>query len=81
MCSISGPRGPEQSAADTAAAVAEAVDELAAAISTGDDATGTELAARLAGAWEMITAADPVLAARMARYSPSAARNKKSADG
>jgi hypothetical protein len=54
-----------------AAAVAKAVDELAAAISAGSDATGPELAAQLAGAWAMITAADPELAARMARYSPS----------
>jgi hypothetical protein len=69
MCSNGA--SPEPSAADMAAAVAKAVDELAAAISAGDDATGPELAARLAGAWAMLTAADPELAARMARYSPS----------
>lgn len=69
MCSST--RSREPSAADMAAAVAEAVDELAAAISAGDDATGPELAAQLASAWAMITAADPELAARMDRYSPS----------
>jgi hypothetical protein len=69
MCSNGGSREP--SAADMAAAVAQAADELAAAIGAGDDATGPELAAQLAGAWAMITAADPELAARMAGYSPS----------
>jgi hypothetical protein len=69
MCSNAVPREP--SAADTAAEVARAVDSLAAAITAGDDATGPEFAAQLAGAWAMITAADPELAARMARYSPS----------
>ena len=69
MCSKTGLGAP--SAADTAAAVARAVDTLAAAITAGDDATAPEFAAQLAGAWAMITAADPELAARMARYSPS----------
>jgi hypothetical protein len=58
------------SADQTAAAVAKAVDDLAAAVGAGDDdASGPELAAQLADAWAMITAADPELAARMARYS------------
>ena len=69
MCSNT--RSREPSGADAAAAVANAVDTLAAAITAGDDATGPEFAAQLAGAWAMITAADPELAARMARYSPS----------
>ena len=69
MCSNAGPQEP--TAADTAAAVAEAVDTLAAAITAGDDGTGPEFAAQLAGAWAMIAAADPELAARTARYSPS----------
>jgi hypothetical protein len=69
MCSNDGPQEP--TAADTAAAVAEAVDTLAAAITAGDDGTGPEFAAQLAGAWAMIAAADPELAARTARYSPS----------
>ena len=54
-----------------AAAVVRAVDEVAAALSAGDDAAGPQVAAQLAGAWAMISAADPELAARMARYSPS----------
>jgi hypothetical protein len=69
MCSNARPCVP--SAADTAAAVAQAIDTLAAAITAGDDATAPEVAAQLAGAWAMITASDPELAARMARYSPS----------
>jgi hypothetical protein len=69
MCSNGGQRVP--SAADTAAAVARTADTLAAAITAGDDATGPEFAAQLAGAWAMIAAADPELAARTARYSPS----------
>jgi len=69
MCSNAISREP--SVADTAAAVAKAVDTLAAAITAGDDATGPEFAAQLAGAWAMIAAADPELAARTARYSLS----------
>jgi hypothetical protein len=69
MCSNAGPHEP--SAADTAAAVAKAVDTLAAAITAGDDTAGPEFAARLADAWAMIAAADPELAARTARYSHS----------
>jgi hypothetical protein len=69
MCSNAG--SGEPSAADTAAAVARAVDTLAAAMTAGDDATGPEFAAQLARAWAMITSADPELAARTARYSPS----------
>jgi len=57
--------------ADAAAAVAKAVDTLAAAITAGDDATGPEFAAQLASAWAMIAATDPELAARAARYSRS----------
>ena len=69
MCSNA--TSPEPSAADTAAAVAKAVDTLAAAITAGDDATGPEFAAQLADAWAMVAAADPELAARTARYSHS----------
>jgi len=69
MCSNSGQHEP--TAADTAAAVARTVDTLAAAITAGDDTIGPEFAAQLAGAWAMITAADPELAARAARYSLS----------
>jgi hypothetical protein len=69
MCSNARPQGA--TAADTAAAVAETVDTLAAAITAGEDATGPEFAAQLADAWAMIAAADPELAARTARYSRS----------
>jgi hypothetical protein len=69
MCSNGGSR--QVSAGDIAAEVARTVDELAAAVSAGDDAAGERIAAQLAGAWAMITAADPELAGRMARYSPS----------
>lgn len=51
-----------------AAVLAQAIDELAAVASAGDDA---QLAARLAGTWAMITAADPELAARTEKYSRS----------
>jgi hypothetical protein len=67
----SNARSREPSVADTAAAVAKAVETLAAAITAGDDATGPEFAAQLASAWAMIAAADPELAARTARYSRS----------
>jgi hypothetical protein len=69
MCSNGGSH--QLSAGDIAAEVARTVDELAAALSAGDDAGDQQIAAQLAGAWAMITAADPELAARMARYSPS----------
>ncbi len=51
-----------------ATVLAQAIDELAAAASAGDDA---QLAAQLAGIWAMITAADPELAARTEKYSRS----------
>jgi hypothetical protein len=69
MCSNA--REGAQSVAAIAAAVAKAVDDLAAAVTAGDDAADPEFAARLSEAWAMISAADPELAARMARYSPS----------
>jgi hypothetical protein len=67
MCSNAG--SPD-SAADLATRLTAAIDALAIA---GDDADDDEaaLAARLAGAWALITAADPELAARTARYSGS----------
>ncbi len=37
--------------------------------STGEDTAGQDMAERLARAWAMITAADPEMAARTARYS------------
>ena len=51
----------------TPARLVSAIDELAAAV--GDDESGcTQVTERLARAWAMITAADPELASRAARY-------------
>jgi hypothetical protein len=72
MCSNVRPSGravrPE---ADVAARLAAAIDELAAAAGTDQDSAESDLAQRLARAWSIITAADPELAARTARYSRS----------
>jgi hypothetical protein len=69
MCSNAGqPVLPE---ADLATRLAAAIEELAAAASAEQDAAGADVAERLARAWAMIAAADPELAARTARYSPS----------
>jgi hypothetical protein len=69
MCSKADAQEPRTG--NVAARLAKAIDELAAAASAGDAADGPELAARLADAWAEITAADPELAARTARYSRS----------
>ncbi len=66
MCSKPSPHEP--SASEVAAVLARVIDELAAVADAGDDG---ELAARLAGAWAMISAADPELAARTQKYSRS----------
>jgi hypothetical protein len=66
MCS--NVREPDP-AADLAARLAAAIDALASADTDDEDIAGSDLAARLASAWAMITATDPELAARMARYS------------
>ena len=68
MCSKTGPAGPrDQAPPDLAARLGSAIDELAAVV--GDDESScTQVAERLAGAWAMITAADPELASRAARY-------------
>jgi hypothetical protein len=52
-----------------AARLAAAIEDVAAAARADDNAADADLAARLAGAWAMITAADPELAARAASYS------------
>jgi hypothetical protein len=57
---------PEKGPPAVAAALAQAIDELAAVADAGDD---DQLAARLAGTWAIITAADPELAARTEKYS------------
>lgn len=77
MCSIARPSGPsDPNSTGLAATLSLALDELAAQLAcacasgadAGADATGPELADRLAGAWAMIAAADPEIAARTARY-------------
>ena len=57
----------DPSSADLAARLTAAIDELAAA-GGRDDSGSLQLAERLARAWGMITAADPELASRAARY-------------
>jgi hypothetical protein len=66
MCSKASPHEPAP--LPVATALSRAIDELAAVAGAGDDA---ELAGRLAGAWAMIAAADPELAARTEKYSRS----------
>jgi hypothetical protein len=68
MCSKAARRDP---AADLAVRLAAAIDSLAAAGAENDGIADGDLPARLAGAWAMIAAADPELAARTARYSRS----------
>jgi hypothetical protein len=68
MCSNA--RQPD-SAADLATRLAAAIDALTSAGEDADEAAESDLAVRLASAWAMITAADPELAARTARYSRS----------
>ena len=55
--------------AELAARLAAAIDELAAAASADQDLAARDLAERLVRAWSVITAADPELAARTARYA------------
>jgi len=72
MCSnVSDVGQPSQPESMLAARLAVAIEELAAAASSDNDAIADDMAGRLAGAWALITAADPELAARTARYSRS----------
>jgi hypothetical protein len=57
----------DQAPADLAARLCGAIDELAASVG-GDECSCRQLAERLARTWAMITAADPELASRAARY-------------
>jgi hypothetical protein len=68
MCSNAGQPAVAHAGADLAARLAATIDELAAAASAEADAGSPDVAERLARAWTMITAADPELAARTARY-------------
>jgi hypothetical protein len=66
MCSIASAKGPgEPAQSDLAARLARAIDDLAGAAGAGDQ----EVAELLAGAWAIVAAADPKLAARTARYT------------
>jgi hypothetical protein len=75
MCSNLGPADQvprvRLTEADLATRLAAAIDELAAAATREQDPADSGLAERLARAWAIIVAADPELAARTARYSPS----------
>ena len=57
----------EPAPGDLAAHLGNAIDELAAGIGT-DESGGSQIAQRLARAWALITAADPEMASRTARY-------------
>jgi hypothetical protein len=57
----------EPAPGDLAADLGNAIDELAAGMVT-DESAGSQIAQRLARAWAMITAADPEMASRTARY-------------
>lgn len=70
MCSNASP--PDHGAArpaDVAAQLARAIDDCAAVALDPDGAAKPALAGRLAALWGMLTAADPDLAARTARYT------------
>jgi hypothetical protein len=68
VCSKSGPAGSRDPApADLAVRLVSAIDELAA-VAADYESGCTQVAERLARAWAMITAADPELASRAARY-------------
>lgn len=68
MCSNHGGGRDTDHAADTAARLSRAIDELAAAVESADQLSGAELASRLAGAWAVVAAADPELGVHLARY-------------
>jgi len=69
MCSNVGQGSRARAEAELAARLAAAIEELATAVGADNGAVGPDVASRLARAWALITAADPELAARTARYS------------
>jgi hypothetical protein len=71
MCSNVGRPGQARSEAEVSAQLAAAIDELAATVGADADAASADVADRLVRAWAIVTAADPELAARAARYSRS----------
>jgi hypothetical protein len=72
MCSTVNPsEDATAQPADLATQLAAAIDECAAAADGERGAPGPDLTARVATAWAMLAAADPELAARIARYATS----------
>jgi hypothetical protein len=71
MCSNVGRTAQARTEADLSAQLAAAIDELAATVGPDADEASADVAARLVRAWAFVTAADPELAARTARYSHS----------
>ncbi len=67
MCSNVSQASAARAEAELAARLVATIDEVAAA-SADPDADGPDVAERLVRAWAMLTAADPELAARTARY-------------
>jgi hypothetical protein len=72
MCSkVSRPGEGQAAPANVTAELARAIDEYAAAARHPGTAAETDLAARLAALWAILTDADPELAACTARYAAS----------
>jgi uncharacterized protein YmfQ (DUF2313 family) len=68
MCSNGSEASSARAEAELAARLVATIDEVAAAASADADADGPDVAERLVRAWAVLTAADPELAARTARY-------------
>jgi hypothetical protein len=68
MCSNGGRSNTRRAEAELAARLAAAIDELASAVRADQDVASPDVAEHLVRAWAVITAADPELAARTARY-------------
>ena len=69
MCSMEAQTAPARAEAELAVRLAAAIEELAAAAGAAVDGASPDVASCLARTWAMVTAADPELAARAARYS------------
>jgi hypothetical protein len=68
MCSKGDQASSARAKAELAARLVATIDEVAAAATADADADGLDVAERLVRAWAVLTAADPELAARTARY-------------
>jgi hypothetical protein len=69
MCSNVSDSAPREEDHALAARLGNAIDDLAAIAGSGAHEHSRDLASRLAATWAIITAADPELADRTARYS------------